>query len=499
MSMRDLKKWHVLLVLILTCSAGSYILMAENGTETYHHGAAIVQSTLAKPTDIPTATAPSPMPTIAPSPTPTPWAYIPPVTPVPSPTSSFVLWPPEVLDYLPEPASLSDSELDKIEDILSANDTGLIFAFHNWREPRTIYYDTVAYPVQVSEETIGIMDYAAVPTGGSGILPYITQKLYLIQDGRLREVWQWKHFGGYRAGLTLESWQALYPRFAFLTGKAQADILLEKQGLALNYDGPSKYFPRSYNYRVFFPGGLVFSMIGERYELSYYYNGATLIPIHSTQQVAIVPYVHYPLVMDGQRNDWYQTEYTLATSTQWDKVENDSRTWVVYPSRASLAWDDDYLYISALIPLSETFQIGLDVDLVGDINVPLRDADDFVFEITAPQDPMCAEAVTVRQMGPLNKVHYTKGSTLVVGSIPGGQDNCRIEIAFSKDDLHLKGDLVSSHGNVLQYMDEFNVKRNEYHLAAGKVIGGAFQLKSENIFDMDNPTTWGTLIFVSDE
>lgn len=439
-------------------------------------------------TPIPTPTQIESTATFIPSPTntffatftpePTAWS----VTPIVIPIANAM--PTDNSDTLPQ-ADLSEEQLKNLGKVIASNAPSLEFAYNLWLKKPFPSSEIGLFPVDLSSGKLGLMYHSAYQTGGSSISPIITNSLYIVESNNIRQVWNWQHFGGHKAGLDYQMWRILYVKLEHLTNNSLYDVILEKQGRGRDF------YNDQINYLVHFPGKLVFSWNGDIYSLSHYYDGNKLFPIHPVTDVQIAPEMHLPLLLDGESNDWDQIEY-IQTGTSWDKREEE---WKDYPLGHTISWDEKYIYIFASTPLDSTIQVALDTDLHHDFDSKTIDEDDFVFEFHLSGKECKVEFEVVSDNSKNMKLFSHSKTKYYANDV-----RCKLEIAIPRNNLHLEQRLIASSGTIKRYLlDEYRSPINEYHLASGQIIGLAIQLKEyAPKYDMKDPTTWGTLIFASD-
>lgn len=379
---------------------------------------------------------------------------------------------------------------------------GNIFFILPPKETEGFTHENILIPVKISKNITGLLSHITMVSGGSGIYPQIYRELFLWQDQTLKSVWKMYYFGGGRGGASNENFQNKKVSFSYLTGQPYKDIILSKE--AKGHDFPMGYRgsrPENYTlYRVSFPGDLVFSWTGNRYELTHYKNDNDLIKIHNNGIIGYSPYVISSLL-----------EYPDFSHAR-NQIEYYDEIGVGVPGRnmrgALIAWDENNLYARIIVrpdkaenhPL--TISMGLDTDLEYDFEQEFLNDDDFLFKTKVFNPGSCDSMVAKTQMiYPRTNTIYT---TVSPSSNP--QYYCYVDIRIPLDRVNLESLREKKSGYILKYPLFSEENLHLYYPNLIKAIGFAIFSNSEAryasqalfTFDKNNPTTWGTLIFMAD-
>jgi hypothetical protein len=242
------------------------------------------------------------------------------------------------------------------------------------------------------------------------------------------------------------------------------DITLEKQGRIIS--GNNSIWE-------YYPGKLVFSWVKDNYELSYFYDGTNLHPIHSNNTVIVAPGGSWGKLLEQLDATWFHS----------DRL------------RYNITWDNDNIYFHFTANPDNVLQVALDMDLSGDFSSSVINSDDYVFEIEIPKVETgnnCLNAI-VKPISP----SATKVNTTI--SVSGDYVDCTIDFTLSQKGLS-DVNLVDTPAVIYSFFDEFNIPAQEYHRNYIASLGIAIQPKKfsdKYKFDINNPTTWGTLILIS--
>lgn len=366
--------------------------------------------------------------------------------------------------------------------------------------------------VPLSANQTALLAHLTTVTGGSGGYPYIYRHLLLLEDNRLRTVWNWEYFGGARAGWMYYQFANEKIEFKVLTNQPYADILLSREAEGFNLpDNPANYA----NYNVQFPGRLVFSWNGEKYVLSHYYDGKFLTPIRVADFILHAPRIDTSLCGKNQTSGCIrQIEYYNVLNGYGLGKQGRSVEAMPY----GLAWGEQSLYINlSVFPLSpakkhSTVWIALDTDLQGDFDHHVLNEDDRLLKIEIDNPARCDKDLSVHMVHPrVLSIPFKNYSQL---------DSCEIELVIPLNTLGLNIPDPGQPAKILKFtnktesMDTFNLFFHQYFPQPANTVG--FAVFSENTeeeistalglrqwlhllpFDAQDPTTWGTLIFLSD-
>jgi len=361
--------------------------------------------------------------------------------------------------------------------------------------------------VPISSSQNAVLAHLTTVTSGSGVYPHIYRRLLVLENDKLRIAWDWEYFGGGRAGASFQEYHNETIRFLNLTSHTEKNLLLSRktEKFSSPFDNPANYL----NYALELPGELVFSWVNGKYQLTHFYNGDSFVPIRPLYFLTHAPKMNTPLLMDGDRNDWYQVEYQDAL--RGFGVENYSRSPGLRSFR--MAWDDNWLYFQLETDPYSLIHLAFDSDLQGDFDSHILNQDDSVFQINlippsggyAPQCKLYESAMI-----------YPRKETISAQSVDTGafEGVCRLEGKIPLSLLGLASPLVVKTGYALQWQDTtpsiyLPYSFTQYLPSSGQVIG--FVAFSENkpmekLYslrelihpNLQDPTTWGTLIFISD-
>jgi hypothetical protein len=360
------------------------------------------------------------------------------------------------------------------------------------------FTQTRLVPVQISHNQVGLLYHAVTTTSGSGLFPYIYRKIFILEDGSLKTIWDWNYFGGSKAGSGYQKFSNEKIEVKYLTGQSHVDIFLSRQttGWGLGSDNPTNYF----NYDLHLPGGFVFSWNGEKYALSHYYDGKALTPIRAADFI-----VHAPRIETGSI---MQIEYHGALEGYG--FGNRGRSVEAMPY--DLAWDEKSLYMNVSVypvgPIKKhsTVWIALDTDLQGDFDNHVLNEDDRLLKIEVENPAHCDKDLSVQMVYPhVLSIPFENHSQL---------ESCEVKLVIPLGLLGLDIPTPKQPAKILKFMDDAWYPLHQYFPQSAKTIG--FAVFSENTeketltalkfrqwlhllpFDSQDPTTWGTLIFMSD-
>lgn len=355
--------------------------------------------------------------------------------------------------------------------------------------------------VPISSRQNALLAHLTTVTGGSGIFPYIHRRLLLLEDDKLRIVWDWDYSGGARGGAGFQQYQNEKIRFLNLTSRPEADLLLSRrvEEIALTSDNPANYR----NYSLQLPGELVFSWKNGEYRLTHFYQNNKLVSIRPLDFVAHAPKMNIPFRLDGRAADWYQAEYAQNGLNGYGKGLR-SRSLDLFDFHVS--WDDASFYFYAYADPGSAIWLALDTDLQGDFDSRILNEDDRLFHFQLKNDLQC----TLTEFSLIHPEHKTLRALSAPPADPYG--NCVVEGKIPLSDLGISLPLVPTPGFALrpQPFDKDYISSTfpafQYFPAAGKIVGFAMFAENKNNersdrslpFDPQDPTTWGTLIFISD-
>ncbi|GAB4444484.1 MAG: hypothetical protein OHK0041_00800 [Anaerolineales bacterium] len=368
--------------------------------------------------------------------------------------------------------------------------------------------------IPLSTDKIALFVQLLTTTSGSGAYLHMNQRMYLLRDDRLQTIWRWEYAGGGRAGWANAWGNSERIRFLHLSGQPELDLLLSRASSEwADFSGwerngnPGNYLFHS----VALPGELLFSWneTTQTYQLTHFYDGAHLRQIRPADFLVHAARVNHPLQMDGSLYDWYQVEYIGALDGYG--LGTWGRSPGVYKIQA--AFDDSYLYFTAVTDQKNRLWLGFDTDLTGDFKNQTLDTDDLLFEIALSQEepPACrlSEASLV----------WPRRAKIEAAIRPweNWDTFCNIELRIPLEWLGLKTPLVPQSGYALRPLlhpkyDELyaNNAFTEYHPSAGMLIGFAVIGENEAAMGRNplnvhflpleprNPTSWGTLLFIAD-
>jgi len=368
------------------------------------------------------------------------------------------------------------------------------------------FAETRLIPIQISHNQVGLLYHAVTTTSGSGLYSYIYRKIFILEDNDLKTIWDWNYFGGARAGAAYRQFANEKIEFKRLTNQPYADILLSRaaEGFYLS-NNPANYA----NYNVQFPGGLVFSWNGEKYRLSHYYDGKSLAPIRAADFIIHTPRVDNSFCNENQISGCIrQVEYRETRDGYGLGYQGRSVEAAPY----GLAWDEKSIYLNiSVFPLGHlkkhsTVWIALDTDLQGDFDDHVLNEDDRLLKIEIENPAHCDKDLSVQMVHPrVQSIPFENHSQL---------DACEIKLVIPLDVLGLNIPDPEQPAKILKFMDDPKYPLHQYFPQPVQMIG--FAAFSENTeeetatalglrqwlhllpFDPQDPTTWGTLIFISD-
>jgi hypothetical protein len=365
--------------------------------------------------------------------------------------------------------------------------------------------------VPLDRQKNGLLFKLYTTTTGSGIHPATFYKMYQWQSDRITIAWDWNYYGGGRLGAAFYKFQEERLRLMHLSGKPELDILLSRKAdnLSLSFSNPENYL----HYQVDLPGGLVFSWHEDShsYRLSHFYNGANVSPIRPVDFIAHAPRVAKPIRIDGTTGDWLQVEYLPALDGYGKGTYH--RSFGLFSPQ--LAWDDKWLYFTLAAHPYSLIYLAFDTDLQSDFEVGELNEDDYLFEID--MRPLTDEMALQPCLGyTARQIHPHPAKMDVATSVLGNSiQHCQVEGRISLRSLGITTAPVRYPGYALQVLPttltgiEKTYPFTLYRPSSGKLIGFAvfaeneisaqsYQTNQFLSFSPHDPTTWGTLIFISD-
>ncbi len=357
--------------------------------------------------------------------------------------------------------------------------------------------------VPISSHQIALLAHLTTVVGGSGIYPRIYRRLLTLEENKLRIAWHWEYFGGGRGGAGFQQYENEKIRFVNLTGQPEVNLLLSRaaEQTSLPIDNPANYL----DYALQLPGELVFSWMNGEYRLTHFYDSDSLVPVRPLHFITHAPKLDTPLTLDGDKNDWYQVEYRDTLNGYGE--ETGSRSPGLRSFR--MAWDETSLYYSIYADPNSTVWLALDMDLQSDFDSRALDDDDRLFRFQLKDGIKCMltesafihpsyKPLAVQNMPPT----FPYGECVIEGNIPfsdlGNPPSLSPSSGFILRTQPFKKDYIAT-----------NFLFSQYFPVAEKIIGFALFAENKNSaillnpekllpFDPQDPTTWGTLIFISD-
>jgi hypothetical protein len=379
----------------------------------------------------------------------------------------------------------------------------------DWKEDNVRTMRLIGIPL--SKDRTALLSHLTTVKDGSRD-PYIYRHLLLLEDDKFYNVWDWEYFGGVRVGWMYHRIMNEKIEFKHLTNQSYADILLGREAEGFSFvNSPANYA----NYNVQFPGRLVFSWNGGKYDLSHYYDGESLTPIRATDFI-----IHAPRI-DTLFCDKNQISGCIRQIEYYEVLDGyglGKRGRSVEATSYGLAWDKQSLYINVSVyplgPLKKhsTVWVALDTDLQGDFDNHVLNEDDRLLKIEIENPAHCDKNLSVQMVYPR------------VLSIPfknySQSESCGIELVVPLNTLGLDIPDLGQPAKILKFtnntmsVNTFEFFFHQYFPQPAKIIG--FAVFSENDeqetaaalkfrqwlhllpFDSQDPTTWGTLFFMSD-
>ena len=341
--------------------------------------------------------------------------------------------------------------------------------------------------------------------GGAGPTTHegsATKVLYFWQDSELKVVWHWqKEFISFATPkrYTHRTQVSDQTTFQDVDGDGFEEFLFAHKLYNLQNETICCFL----HYWLTYPGVLVYKWDDDGLRSAYLLEDGRLQPIRPQSSTNLAPYIDRPIVVDGDLTDWNQIEYiNYYHDLTYDEC--------LLPGRTSFAWDDENLYISLFLLPEEEIVIALDSDLETDFGSTISNMDDLFL------------TVSVDDVGTLDLSLETElnGSDLAIVSATGVPNYLNsyaypVELSipleqFGLDEIALTaqigwGDIVRASSN----------EANRYYPAMQAMGGFAIQSNQENswptcfelnqvitmesaVLDLNNPTTWGTLLFTAD-
>ncbi len=320
-----------------------------------------------------------------------------------------------------------------------------------------------------------------------GVGVYLDGQTILYRwDGRaFVPIWQRTTAGGGRQGAGFGSRMGEAVWLEDVDGNGQAEILLKHiEGMQ-----DTVWTYRAVNYLLQLPGALAFRWDGEAYVPGYFVDEGRVIPVRPRLPLIFAPRLSYPLIADGDLSDWAQIEY-------WHSLELKREHGLSRPG-ATVAWDEQFLYLTAEVVPGQILTIALDTDLSGDFGNVALNADDVLLEAALPASLDCQNPVIIRLRYPQQE---TLRAQAAARPLPYAAPFCTLELAIPLDTLGLdERTLVPEIGWVIGGLEPDDLR--EYHPRAGQIIGFAIAVNGRGStpgFRPDDPTTWSTLIFIAD-
>jgi hypothetical protein len=348
-------------------------------------------------------------------------------------------------------------------------------------------------PVSLSHDEWGVFFHTLRISTGSGRWPRGRVTLYRWDGHDLAPVWEYPTINGGNQGAGYGSYTSQAARLVDVDGDRRNEVLTETI---------ERFWDRGVSdYAFYFPGELVFRWNGEAFVPGELIQGERSLPLRPRMPVFLAPRVSVPLTIDGSRRDREQLEFAFAGGPAW---YGSNRLWGWRVANISLAWDEQSLYLSARLLLTQTLTLAFDVDLTGDLDTSLN-GDDFVFDIAfSGEEPSCAGPVIVQPRHPAGREWAIQTATAPSANPHGDWEFCTLEMAIPLQELGLDGrELVPKPGWFVEeeYGDPYTYIVRKYYPAAGRTIGFGIGLDAPDPYVPhveDDPTTWYTLVFMAD-
>ncbi len=244
--------------------------------------------------------------------------------------------------------------------------------------------------------------------------------------------------------------------------------------------------PLGTNFHLFLPGAVGLQWTGDAYLPVFFANGDQLTPIHPQQPIVYAPRFSQAVALDATSTGWGQIEYwpVLDFRSQDPNVQS----WMRF------GWDDQALYLSATAPIGKAVTLALDTDLASDLPFNGLNSDDWVLTFQLAEDT-CGGV----QVG---WVQPAQGPTIQSVAVPTRDAGiCNLFVKIDLKDLGLSPAQLQPPQPGWVSGSTNPTEQREYHPAAGKVIGlavlGTTVVLSPG-FNPQDPTTWTSLVFMSD-
>jgi hypothetical protein len=287
-----------------------------------------------------------------------------------------------------------------------------------------------------------------------------------------------------------------------LDGDGRVEVLLSDRINAdynVSFIHPETIEPRTVNYGFHMPGALALSRSMGRviYQPAYWLQGGQVAPIRPRGPVGLATRLSQPISIDGEDSDWYQVEYV-----HWWGVRFWENEYYGFSPLPAAAWDEHMLYLKVDTYNEYTnrpVSVVLDTDLFGDFDRHHLDGDDFVLQFSFSKASPSEQAqllVSSQVLRPRNAALEVQAAATLH---PSGTC-CSLEIAVPLEQLGLDSAALVPVPGWVTGGAEPNARR-EYYPRAGQMMGFALDLLDEassDVYRMDDPTTWNTLIFIAD-
>jgi hypothetical protein len=355
-------------------------------------------------------------------------------------------------------------------------------------------------PVRLGANSVGIVAHLLQRISGTGGHNDRWIILYEWNERALELPWQHvvEHGNSTGVGHSRSAQEAVW--IQDIDGDGRVEVLLsDRIDQQMSASDPRAIRPWTVNYVFHMPGtlGLRRSLGRTTYQAAYWLQDGQVTPIRPQGPVGLAPRLSEPISIDGEDSDWHQIEHA-----SWWGVRFWENEYYGFSPLPAAAWDERMLYLKVDAYneyTNRSVRVALDADLFGDFDRHHLDGDDFVVQFSFSKDTPSEQAqllVSSQVLRPRNATFEVQAAA----TLHGNGTCCSLEIAIPLEQLGLDGtELVPVPGWVTGG-EEPNARR-EYYPRTGQMIGLALDLGDEvssDVYRMDDPTTWNTLIFIAD-
>jgi len=332
-----------------------------------------------------------------------------------------------------------------------------------------------------------------------------TSILYIWDDSELKAAWRWeKEFVSLRSGAGI--FYGTQPRDQITVQDVDSDGFEELLFVHRIYNFQDTSGCCFSHYYLSYPGALVYKWNDDGVRSAFLLTEDGLYPIRPQTPTALAPYVDRPIIVDGDVADWHQVEYV----NDYHDLTYDE---CGIPGGVKLVWDDDNLYIRFLLLPEEEVTLALDTDFETDFAATTFDMDEAFITVRVDQAEILHLNFESAMFGEDMGVVAAVGERIYAQSFL-----FPVEISIPLEQLGLDEIRLTSAvgwGNVDAHLDSGFADEHEYYPTVQAMVGFAIATDQENdepmcfefdseisvgtaVFDMTNPTTWGTLVFTAD-